>query len=110
MTNVSISSQHLFPFFFQRTDSLKSCLKQPQSYLKRQKIEIKVNLEILFYTVFIGKLEKLHLFKSSSPEMLYKKGALKNLSKFTGNHLCQSLIRYNIAACCFCFLLGIYKG
>ena len=48
-------------------------IKQPQSYLKSQKIEIKFNLEILFYTVFIGKLQatKLHLFKSSHPEMFY---------------------------------------
>ena len=58
--------------FFQRTDSLISCIKQSQSYLKSQKIEIKFNLEILFYTVFIGKLQKVHLFKSSRPTMFYK--------------------------------------
>ena len=32
MTHASISSPHLF-LFFQRTDSLKSCIKQAQSYL-----------------------------------------------------------------------------
>ena len=55
MTHASISSPHFF--FLQQTDSLKSCIKQSQSYLKSQKIEIKSNLEILFYTVFVGKLQ-----------------------------------------------------
>ena len=62
----------IYFYFFQQTDSLKSCIKQPQSFLKSQKIEIRLNLEILFYTVFIGKLQKLHLFKSSRPEIFYK--------------------------------------
>ena len=47
----------IYFYFFQRTDSLKSYIKQPQSYLKCPKIEIKFNLEILFYTVFLGKLQ-----------------------------------------------------
>ena len=61
-----------FLFFFQQTDSLYSSIKQPQSYLKSQKIEITFNLEILFYIVFIDTIEKVHLFKSSLPEMFYK--------------------------------------
>ena len=72
MTNAPISSLDLFPFFFQQTDSLYSSIKQPQSYLKSQKIEITFNLEILFYIVFIDTIEKVHLFKSSLPEMFYK--------------------------------------
>ena len=71
MTHSSISSSHLC-LFFQRTDSVKSCIKHPQSYLKNHEIEIKSNLETLFHTVFIGKLQKIHLFKSSCPEMFYK--------------------------------------
>ena len=66
MTNVSIFSPH------EQSDSLKSWLKQPQSYLKSQKIEIEFNLEILFYVVFVGKLKKLHLFKSRCLEMFCK--------------------------------------
>ena len=31
------------------------------------------------------------IFKSSRPETFCKKDALKNLAKFTGKHLCQSL-------------------
>ena len=54
--------------FFQRAESLKSCIKQPQLYLKSYNIEIKFNLEILFYTIFICKLQKIHFFKSSRPE------------------------------------------
>ena len=30
-------------------------------------------------------------FRSSHPEVFYKKPVLKNFSKFTGKHLCQSL-------------------
>ena len=67
MTNASISSRRLFIFFFNELTTLKSCIKQPHSCLKTQKIEIKFNLEISFYTVFIGKLQNLHLFKSSRP-------------------------------------------
>ena len=62
----------IYFYFFQRTGFLKSCIKQPQSYLKSQKMEIKFNLEILFYTVFIGKLQKSHLFKSSRPKIFNK--------------------------------------
>ena len=71
MMNVSISSPHLF-LFFQQTDSLKSCIKHPQSYLKSHQTEINFNLEILFYRVFIGKLQKKHLFKSSCLEIICK--------------------------------------
>ena len=31
------------------------------------------------------------------PEVFYKKGALKNFAKFTGNHLCQSLFFNKVA-------------
>ena len=58
--------------YFQQTDSFKPYIKQPQSYLKSQKIEIKLNLEILSEAVVIGTLQKLHLFKSSRPEMFCK--------------------------------------
>ena len=60
----------IYFYFFQRTDSLECYIKQPQSYLKNQKIEIKFVLKILLYTVFISKLQKLHLFKRSHPEIL----------------------------------------
>ena len=108
ITNASLSTPHLF-VFFQRTDSLEPCIRQPQAYLKSQKTEIKFNSEISFYTVFIGKLQKLYLFKSSRPEMFYKQDVLKNFVKFTGKHLCRSLVHYNVVGCCFCSLSGIYK-
>ena len=38
---------------------------------------------------FNGKLLVL-INKSSRPELFSKKGALRNLIKFTGKHLCQS--------------------
>ena len=35
-------------------------------------------------------------FRSSHPEMFCKKGVLNNFSKFTGKHLCQSLLYFAI--------------
>ena len=35
--------------------------------------------------------------RSSRPEMFYKKGALRNFTKFTGKHLCQSLFFNKVA-------------
>ena len=40
-----------------------------------------LSLVILINCIFLSK---------NIPEMLCKKGALKNLAKFTGKHLCQS--------------------
>ena len=40
---------------------------------------------------------ELRRFKSNLPEVLCKKGAFKNFSKFTGTHLCQSLFFNEIA-------------
>ena len=48
MMSAFISFRRLF-LFFQQTDSLKSFIMQPQSYLKSQKMEIKFVLEILCY-------------------------------------------------------------
>ena len=36
-------------------------------------------------------------FLKQSPEVLYKKGVLRNFTKFTGKHLCQSLLFNRVA-------------
>ena len=36
-------------------------------------------------------------YKSSRPEVFYKKGVLENFAKFTGKHLCQSLFFSKVA-------------
>ena len=36
-------------------------------------------------------------YRNSRPEVLCKKGALKNFAKFTGKHLCQSLFLNKVA-------------
>ena len=33
----------------------------------------------------------MHIYGSSRPEVFCKKGALKNFTKFAGEHLCQRL-------------------
>ena len=67
MINASISSPSQILL-----NSLKFCIKQPQLHLNSQKIEVKLNLEILFDTVFIGKLPKLILFQSNLRGMFFK--------------------------------------
>ena len=67
MTKTSISSPSQLLL-----NSLKFCIKQPQLHLNSQKIEVKLNLEILFDTVFIGKLPKLILFQSNLRGMFFK--------------------------------------
>ena len=52
------------------------------------------------------------IFKSSRPEMFCKKDALKNLAKFTGKHLCQSLFfkKETLAQVFFCEFCEIFKN
>ena len=40
---------------------------------------------------------KFYIFRSSNPEVFYKKGTLKNFAKFTGTHLRRSLFFHKIA-------------
>ena len=67
MINASISSPSQVLL-----NSLKFCIKQLQLDLNSQKMEVKLNLEILFDTVFIGKLPKLILFQSNWWETFFK--------------------------------------
>ena len=46
---------------------------------------------ILFFSVFQGNSLKKNNWRSSRPEEFCKKGVLRNFTKFTGKHLCQSL-------------------
>ena len=49
---------------------------------QRQRIQIYTGLNVLFiHNEIIG---------SSRPEVFYKKGVLRNFTKSTGKHLCQS--------------------
>ena len=50
----------------------------------QNKISRKLNIEYLFEAV-------VRRCRSSRPEVFYKIGVLKNLAKFIGKHLCQSL-------------------
>ena len=49
---------------------------------------IKYEVDILFKRAIWEKLDKK---TGSRPEMFCKKGVLRNFTKFTGEHLCQSL-------------------
>ena len=39
----------------------------------------------------------LNFLQKQSPEVSYKKGVLRNFTKFTGKHLCQSLLFIEVA-------------
>ena len=45
----------------------------------------------------MGKNLDIHIFRSISLEVHCKKGVLRNFSKFTGKHLCQSLFFIKLA-------------
>ena len=40
-------------------------------------------------------------YRSSSPEVFYKKGVLRNFAKLTGKHLCQGLFFNKVAGLFF---------
>ena len=48
-------------------------------------------------TVFVPEY-----YRSSRPEVFFKKGVLRNFTKFTGKHLCQSLFFSQVLSCEFC--------
>ena len=48
-------------------------------------------------------------FRSSCPEVFCKKGVFKNFTKFTGKHLCWSLILTDLATRLRCFHLNFVK-
>ena len=43
------------------------------------------------------KVSKEAEYRSSRPEVFYKKGVLRNFAKFVGKHLCQSLFFNKVA-------------
>ena len=51
------------------------------------------NQTVLFVMDYLSVVS----FRSSRPEVLYKKGVLRNFAKFTGKHLCQSLFFNKVA-------------
>ena len=104
MTNVSISSPSQLLL-----NSLKFCIKKSNLHLNSQKRKVKLNLEILFDTVFIGKLPKLNLFQGSWRETFFKKDVFKNFATFTRKYLRLSLIHDSVVGCCFSSLSGTYK-
>ena len=60
-----------FCFFFS-VKWLPQILNKATSIISKKPKKKKNNSEILFYAVLVGKLQKLHLFKSSRPGMFYK--------------------------------------
>ena len=49
----------------------------------------------LFDSVYLNTEKNIEIFvRSSRPEVFYKKDVLRNIAKFIGKHMCQSLF-YN---------------
>ena len=53
----------------------------------KKKMQAKENERVIWFWIFTRKC----YYRSSHPEVLCKEGVLKNFTKFTGKHLCQSL-------------------
>ena len=66
-----------------------------------------------FEWLWMGGLHKniqLMLDRSSRPEVFCKRGVLKNIAKFTGEHLCQSLFFNKVVAAWDCEFCEIFKS
>ena len=59
----------------------------------------------LVVTTNLSKPESARLLSSSRPEVFCKKSILKNFTKFTGKHLCQSLFVNKVAGLRYAALL-----
>ena len=63
----------------------------------------------VFLTSIMSIINILFYFRSSRPEVLCKKGVLRNLTKFTGKHLCQGLTLFKKSLLRRCFLVNFVK-
>ena len=74
-------------------------LKAKHIFSKSINVKVFVrNVKLCFNsTTFILKSSEIVSVQKQPPEVFYKKGVLRKLSKFTGKHLCQSLF-FNKAA------------
>ena len=68
------------------------------------KINLHVHSKLIDSIMFDGSAQ----YRSSRPEMLCKKGVLRNFTKFKGKHLCQSLF-FNKVAGLRRLLLTVYS-
>ena len=50
---------------------------------------------VVFWSIFVEDTNI--IYRSSRPEMFYKKGVLRNFTKFPGKHLCRSLFLNKVA-------------
>ena len=49
------------------------------------------------FSLLVSVVNWLNLNRTSRPEVFCKKGVLRNFTKFTGKHLCQSLFFNKVA-------------
>ena len=76
-----------------------------------QEVMLGLDKIVLFCIVFMKRFKWIHI-RSNRPEVFCKKGALRNFTKFTEKHLCQSLLFNNVAGLRLwlrCFQLNFVK-
>ena len=66
-------------------------IKESFFKLKRQYKSTYPKVKQSFEPHLLRKLESLYISRRSRPEVFCKKGVLRNVTKLTGKHLCQSL-------------------
>ena len=93
---ISATSSKGTNFYISQTYSTNSCLRFFTSWIWPSKpcmltIPMKNTCSDRYCRHIFSRVRS-----SLRPEVFYKKGALKNIAKFTGKHLCQSLFLHNI--------------
>ena len=81
----------------------RNCLAK-SSFWKRAKLSIKLtapdNAFLLAGSFSVDHISSFHhrwFYRSSLPDVFFKKGVLRNYTKFTGKHMCQSLYFNKVA-------------
>ena len=57
-----------------------------------------VTFKQILYSRYVRKSSFFKHIQKQPPEVFYKKGVIRNVAKFTGKHLCQSLSFNKVAA------------
>ena len=96
----SATQHNLYPFVF-HSFSRQNLAPNPVNYNMAMS-QTRVSIEWLFNEIktffkFVSLKSQVRIGRSSYRRCSVRKGVLRNIAKFTGNHLCQSLFFNKVA-------------